>query len=483
MGEGQEHLGHGGVATVPTGDVVGPLEIGPHRQQHVRRDLQHQHAALRVDPDEDGDDEVLVPTADPDAQEVPAPLAALLDRGGAVLGEGLRGQVHRVHVGHSGGRQEHALVDDQFAQPVQYGVVRRLGPARRGGAQGLQPGPDLLDDPLVVEAPGSRPGARAQLHGELPRQMGLAGAAERIADVVQDQRRVLGALDVLPGPLEAPSRRGVAGAVLVPCPAERGADDLREVPALQADEHRDQHGDQDDRPRVGLSVDLPDPRDLREDRQRVGLQELGQVRAEVAQVQVRPVARVVREEPAEHPPQDAAEEEAGAAAQDPFEDPAATAAALAALLDPPGPAQEQRRDEQEEEERTGEEQAEAPHRHDRRRPGHFGAQGPQGVGEDAGCVEPVRGGGEPFLVDVQLLDHPVAVGGVEVGAGTQEASRLRYRRVHGGPAVRCAAHEFPSVGRRETVRGAGRAGQGGSRQKAPARAPGPFQAYRIGPAG
>lgn len=276
---------------------------------------------------------------------------------------------------------------------------------------------------------------------------------------------MLAAFDLVPDPAEAPARGRIGTAVRVLRATEGGVDDLREVLPPEADQHRDQHGDQDDRPGVGLPVGLADPGHLQEDAQRVVHDHLLEVLAEEAEPPAAADVRVVREEPAEHAPQDPGEDEAGVAAQDPFEDPAAAAAdPLAALLDPPRPAQEQRREEQEEEERTGEEQAEAPRRDDGRRPGRFGAQGAQGVGEDAGGVEPVGGRGEPFFVDVQLLDDPVAVGGVEVGARAQEASRLRRRRVGGGPAVRCsracrtAAHALSSVGRRETVRRPGGAG-------------------------
>lgn len=51
----------------------------------MRSDFQDQHAALGVDAYEHGGDEVLLPAADPDPQEVPARLAALLQGGGAVL--------------------------------------------------------------------------------------------------------------------------------------------------------------------------------------------------------------------------------------------------------------------------------------------------------------------------------------------------------------------------------------------------------------
>ncbi len=105
------------------GHVVGLLELGPCRQQHVRRHLQHQHPALGVDAYEDGDDEVLVPAADPDPQEVAAALPAFLHGAGPVRGEGPVREVRLVRRGQSGGRQEHALVDDQFPQPVQYGLL------------------------------------------------------------------------------------------------------------------------------------------------------------------------------------------------------------------------------------------------------------------------------------------------------------------------------------------------------------------------
>lgn len=53
-------------------------EVLAHRQQYVRGDLQGEHAALGVDAHEDGDDQLLVPAADADAQEVPPLLGAFL---------------------------------------------------------------------------------------------------------------------------------------------------------------------------------------------------------------------------------------------------------------------------------------------------------------------------------------------------------------------------------------------------------------------
>ncbi len=87
--------------------------------------------------------------------------------------------------------------------------------------------------------------------------------------------------------------------------------------------------------------------------------------------------------------------------------------------------------EEEEEEVPGERHAHHPQPQDRPGPGQFQPAGAQRVRQDPGRVEPERGRGQALFVEVQLVDDPVAVGGVQVGSRAQQPGGLTgVRRCH-----------------------------------------------------
>ncbi len=235
------------VGQEPVRGAVGVLEVLADRQQHVRRDLQHQHPALRVDTDEDGDDQLLLPAAHADAQEVPPLLAALFDGPRPVLLE-LGRPVRRLLTAQQPfDGQEHALVDLQPPQPVPYAGARVLG--RR--PQLLDQGPDPVEDRPVAERLLVRVLVGPQFDGEHPGVVRLAGPAERAGLVVHDERGVLLQPDALrqppePGPVGLLG--GVAGRVGEPRRGQLGGDDPGELGAARRDAQADHHEHADSEP-------------------------------------------------------------------------------------------------------------------------------------------------------------------------------------------------------------------------------------------
>ncbi len=409
MPQGPDGLPEPAVVQVAVGVRVGIVEGDVDGQQHVRRHLHHHHPALGVDPYEHGDDEVLVPAADPDAQEVPAALAALLDGGGPVrleVGPQVRSFVAVVQ---PSARQEHATVDDQLAHAVQHlSLIHKETGAGVGERLRFAAGFEVL--------------AGAQLEGHLPGAVRLTGPDERVVDVVHDHRRVLLVQDALPyagEPYALLRFRRVGGTVGVPVPVEVGGDGPGDVAALESD-------DGDDR-----GEDRRDPSEDEAGRRAAdALGEEQRAETDGAFVLVAEGAEEGQPDPededhddGEVPPGVDPHDEGQQARQQPGPGP-----------QPAGEAQQQEREEDHHEGAPGEEGPREPGAEYADRPAEFGAPGAQGVGEDARGVEAVGGRDDALLVDVQLLDDAVAVPGVEVGARAQEAAGLADRRVDGGTA-------------------------------------------------
>ncbi|GAA3088026.1 hypothetical protein GCM10020254_35720 [Streptomyces goshikiensis] len=378
-----------------------------------------------MDAYEDGDDEVLVPAAHPDPQEVPAPLAALLDGLGPVRGEPLLHGRGFVAVPQPAGGQEHALVYGQLAHPVQYGGLGFGRAVRRGHPQPLEQRHHALHHVGVGERSRLPPGfevlARAQFHGQLPGLVGVAGAAERVVDVVHDHRRVLLGADAPadPGePYAGVRLGGVGGRVGVPARAEVARDGPRDVPALESDDG--DHGGEDGR--------HPHQGEAREG----GAEGLAEQQGAEGE---RGAEGVVVEQGQQRPGDREQDDEEGPPAVDPYQEGEEAERRAAPVAQPVREAQQQEREEEHREGAAGEQGAGEPGAEYGGRPAEFGAAGAQGVGEDPCGVEAVGGRDDPLLVDVQLLDHPIAVRGVEVGARAQQPARLADRRVHRGAAV------------------------------------------------
>lgn len=88
-----------------------------------------------------------------------------------------------------------------------------------------------------------------------------------------------------------------------------------------------------------------------------------------------------------------------------------------------------------EEQTTADRGADDPQPDDRARPQHLQPPRAQRVREDAGRVEAQRGRDDPLFVEVELLDHPVAVAGVQVGPRAQQPGGLAGVRGHGRRTV------------------------------------------------
>ena len=225
------------VVAVLVGGLVGVLEVLADREKHMRSNLQHEHAALGVHPHEDRDDDLLLPAADPDPQEVPSGLAALLHRSGLVGEEGPFVVGSEVAPRQPVHWQEHALVDLQLAQPVPHHAPG----VRRGHAQTGEQRADRLQDHSVTERLLHLVGVRPQLHGEGPGIVRLACAAERMRLVVHHQRGVLLDPDPLPQPLEPAAFRplGWVSRHVGEVPRmQLGRKRPREQPALRGDTTR-----------------------------------------------------------------------------------------------------------------------------------------------------------------------------------------------------------------------------------------------------
>ncbi|MFD2008986.1 LEPR-XLL domain-containing protein [Streptomyces narbonensis] len=415
------------VVPVAVGDPVGVPVERLHGSQDVRGDLQHQHAALCVDADEDRGDDLLAPAADPDAEEVAAGLAALLDGARAVQLEALRG------VGGGGaGRQpvdgqEDDLVDLQLAQPVPYGGLDLRRTVRGGHAQPLHERDDVPHDRAVVEGLG-RLGvevlAGAQLDGERPGLVRGSSAAERVLGAVHDEPRVLLDADPVAQPAGA-AALGLLGRVGTQVgeavPGELLGERPGELAALGRHRpgHEQRHGDGD--PHLHRA-DAEHPLGGEAERGPGELARLGDLAEElvaglvVAEAQQEQEQRRLDEE---DPPVPAQEEGGDGAPEGRGGGPAA---------DPAGEAEHEERHDQEDDQALGEREGDDPEGEDAGGPGEFDAAGAQRVREDTARVEAEGGCGEALLVDVQLLDDGVPEAVVEVGAGAEQAGRLARGR-------------------------------------------------------
>ncbi len=273
--------------------------------------------------------------------------------------------------------------------------------------------------------------------------MGPARAAEGVVDAVHDQAGVLGPGDPVAGRGEPPSRSRVARRVGVARRAEPAGDDTGEVPPLEAHDQGEQEEEDQRRHRVGGAHDGAELGQRDDEAQRLPLELEEEGFEGVAGPQLGAGACAALEHSADDAETGTGEEHVGGGAQKEFEYVTTAAGGLAASSDPPCPGQQGHRQEQVQQEARCGQQPDAPHPHHGPGPGRFGAAGLERVGKDAGGVEAVGGSDEALLVDMELLDHPVAVRGVEIGAGAQQPARFAQRRVYGSSVVRSACHRFP----------------------------------------
>ncbi|MFC8951717.1 LEPR-XLL domain-containing protein [Streptomyces sp. NPDC057101] len=426
LAQGPDGLAEVVVVPIAVGDPVGVPEERLHRPEHMRCHLQHQHPALRVDADEDGGDDLLAPPADPDAQEVPTALAALLDGSGAVRLEAFRGVRGGAPGGQSVDRQEDDLVDLQLAQPVPYGRPDLRRTVRRGDAQRLHQRDDVPHDGAVVERFGRRALqvlAGAQFDGERPGLVRLTGSAERVVGPVHDEPRVL--LDADPVAQAAgPRALGLLGRVgaLVgeALPGQLLGERAGELTALGGHRpgHEERHGDGDPHLQRADAPHLLGGETHRELVELPGLGELGDRAEELP-------ARVVVGEEEEEQEQGGLEEgDPPVPAHQEGEDDPVCGGGGGPAADPAGEAEDQEGADQEGDQALGERDRDEPERQDADGPAEFDTAGAQGVGEDAARVVAEGGGGEALLVDVQLVDDRVAEAVVEVRAGAEQPGRL-----------------------------------------------------------
>ncbi|MGW8986707.1 hypothetical protein ACWGQ9_29155 [Streptomyces parvus] len=398
---------------------------------------------------QDGDDDLLAPAADPDAQEVPPSLAALLDGAAPVLLERV-GAVGGVRPpGQARRRQEDAFVDHQLAQPVPDGG-RPFGGAVRGRhPQRLQQRHDPAQDPGVVERLGSGPLAGPELHGEVPGAVGRTRAAERVLLRVHDERGVLFPPDALLEPPEALARTAfgrVGREVGEALPGQLLGHQPGELPPLEPDQARDD-GEEEERdpggPRAGPVGDAArEQRDTHVGGVRQAVAEpvgtggpgaVGVVRRGAAGVAVRfgIVLEQAENRAAEHQEPDEDQRDPPVPAHQEGEHPPVDRGVARRAPDPGCEGEQHPGEEQGGDDAPGEDGAEQPGRQDARGPPQLGAAGTQGVGEDPGGVEARRRGDDALLLDVQLLDHRVPVAVVQMDPGAQQPARLARGGVHG----------------------------------------------------